>query len=745
MTGRAGALALLLALASIRTSAAQCPDGSPPPCGHAQPLDDNRWIIVPFQNISRAPDAEWLGGASVNLLYLNLSQWRELRVVDDGRVADLLRARGGASLGLADAIALARRVRAGKVVTGDLLKVGASLTVIGKVYRTSDGQRLRQVSVDVPSPDSVFSSYRRLASLLLDVPPADARGSIGTTSLDAYRDYLRGVAHLQSWALDSARSAFNQAIAADSAFALAHYQLARTLGWIGAGTRDETREATTATRLAAGLPERQRALLSAYVDFLLGRLDASASAYRALIAHDSSDAEAWYSLGETEFHNPLVVPVRGTMTFAGSWNSALADFQRTLALDPAYHLAYAHIADIYGATERYGCDRTRPGSYGCDSRDYVGWPRLQADTIVILPRGAATSDSTVLADMLAAGASGIAAHGRRALRDAAERWVLAGPREADAHIAFAEALLRLGDAEGAARELTGVTGGSRLREPSELLRLRAEIALKRGRYDEAHAIADTLFALPLPPYGDPANGLYALLGNFRRWDERTAPGWPPAFKAAFDATARTVAGAPPPNLDDAEQGFLQFQAGQDTMFHPDRAMDRLSALLMTTAFGLNRPRERLPFDTSAAGTPFMRLVSARVRRNADAIRRFAIALEQAPENTAAPPGTTLLLLAESWVEIGDTARARAALVRLEDEVYRTSPLDGGGFSRYSGDPGMWGRAFLLQGDLASAQGDRAVAARAYQRVIGLWSGADAELQPFVARARTGLAASGVSR
>jgi hypothetical protein len=218
--------------------------------------------------------------------------------------------------------------------------------------------------------------------------------------------------------------------------------------------------------------------------------------------------------------------------------------------------------------------------------------------------------------------------------------------------------------------------------------------------------------------------------------------WPPAFKAAFGATVRTVAGAAPPNLDDAEQGFLRFEAGQDTAFHPDRALDRLSALLMTTAFGLSRPREALPFDTSAAGTPFMRLVSARVRRNADATRRFAIALEQTPENTAAAPGTTLLLLAESWVEIADTARARAALARLEEDVFRSSPLDGGNYSAYSGDPGLWGRAFLLQADLAAAQGDKAVASRAYQRVIGLWSGADPELQRFVARARAGLAAAG---
>lgn len=85
----------MLAAPSAR---AQCADGSVGNnCRTAvavrrdPPLDDRTWIVLPFANITRASDIEWLSAAAVNLLYVDMSRWTDLRVVDDGRVTDLLR------------------------------------------------------------------------------------------------------------------------------------------------------------------------------------------------------------------------------------------------------------------------------------------------------------------------------------------------------------------------------------------------------------------------------------------------------------------------------------------------------------------------------------------------------------------------------------------------------------------------------------------------------------------------------
>ena len=95
---RFGAMTLLACVATAGPLAAQCPDGTPPPCTRSSirravpTLDPRKWIVLPFENLSGSSDAEWLRAASANMLYLDLSQWTDVHVVDDERVADMMRA-----------------------------------------------------------------------------------------------------------------------------------------------------------------------------------------------------------------------------------------------------------------------------------------------------------------------------------------------------------------------------------------------------------------------------------------------------------------------------------------------------------------------------------------------------------------------------------------------------------------------------------------------------------------------------
>src|SRR5260221_9597748 len=159
-------LVVALAAAPARL-VAQCPDGTPPPCRGATgaahrvnpPLDDKTWIIVPFDNVARVADIDWLKDASVNLLYLDMSKWRDIRVIDDERVADFIRevpeARGGQTLTLQSGIAVARRAGAGKLVMGELLKVGSRTQLVAKVFDVRTGQRLRTVRQEASVADSI--------------------------------------------------------------------------------------------------------------------------------------------------------------------------------------------------------------------------------------------------------------------------------------------------------------------------------------------------------------------------------------------------------------------------------------------------------------------------------------------------------------------------------------------------------------------------------------------------------------
>src|ERR1041384_2853034 len=116
---RLSVLVAATSLIAAATAVAQCPNGTPPPCDtratapltmikRAAPraLDDKTYIVLPFTNVSRAPDADWLGDAAVNMLSMDMARWQDIKVIDDLRVADYLREvprPAGARLSMKDA------------------------------------------------------------------------------------------------------------------------------------------------------------------------------------------------------------------------------------------------------------------------------------------------------------------------------------------------------------------------------------------------------------------------------------------------------------------------------------------------------------------------------------------------------------------------------------------------------------------------------------------------------------------
>src|SRR5687768_16326782 len=131
---------------------AQCPEGTPPPCAGVTsasaarrvnpPLNSRTWIVLPFENISRTPDLDWLRDGSVNLLYLDLSRWSDIRVIDDERVADLLREQSfapGRPLTLTEGLAIARRAGARQLVMGDVVRAASRVALVAKVFDAGDG------------------------------------------------------------------------------------------------------------------------------------------------------------------------------------------------------------------------------------------------------------------------------------------------------------------------------------------------------------------------------------------------------------------------------------------------------------------------------------------------------------------------------------------------------------------------------------------------------------------------------
>lgn len=333
-------------------------------------LSAQSYVVVPFdvqsQSRNTANDLAWLREGAVSMLTMALSQWRDLNVADYERTLDLVRDAGireGSRVSLDAARDIAKQVRAGSLVMGQVTMSTDSLIVVARLYDAARGrlQRTAQRATAVGTdPRPLFD---RLARELLVIADDSTTGVATiaertTSSLGAYRDFLQGVRALNGWELVSAESLFTRALQQDSTFALAHFKRSVTLGWIDVSSDEFLRSAERAAALSMRLSARERGLIDTHL--LLSRglhlqqhrrgpeatpflIDATRG-YQKLVAADSSSAELWYALGDAQHHAAPSLPDSESVPMR---TSARRAFHRALRLDPAFHLAYSHLLNAH--------------------------------------------------------------------------------------------------------------------------------------------------------------------------------------------------------------------------------------------------------------------------------------------------------------------------------------------------------------------------------------------------------------
>jgi tetratricopeptide (TPR) repeat protein/predicted Ser/Thr protein kinase len=337
---------------------------------------DAGFLVAPFEIQSGDQSVAWLREGSVNMLTLTFGQWSDLNVVDYERTLSMLDAEGLGDkprLSLDDAFALARRARAGTVVTGQVQTTTDSLIVVARLYDVGSGKSERQAQEGAALGSDPRPLFDRLAQQLLDIRGGRTStmqlAQATTTSLEAYRAYLEGVTHLNAWRLDAADSAFQRALALDSTFTLAYHKRSLGLGWSEIGGPAYVGAATRAFERASRVPPRERSLIEGHYHLTQALLAnnqndtvkaqreyrASINSYESLIARgDSLAAEAWYGLADAYFHGRgsiMQLPNDSIRVFT---TRSLRGFNRTLALDSTYHLAYSHLVQLYNAAAQGG-------------------------------------------------------------------------------------------------------------------------------------------------------------------------------------------------------------------------------------------------------------------------------------------------------------------------------------------------------------------------------------------------------
>ncbi len=326
------AVAVLLLAAFVAWTALR---GRPPVVEAAQ-----RIAVLPFR--ASGADVELLGEGLVDLLSTNLDGVGGIEAVEPRTVLQRWKERGS-SAALDDALAVAGDVDAGAVLLGSVIQTGQSVRLAADLY-ARDGSKLGHAQVDGPA-DSVLSLVDGLSLALMrevwrsnEPLPSLRVASMTTSSPAAMRDYLRGEQFYRRSEWDSAAAAYRDAVSDDSTFALAHYRLATTYGWIGNFNAAEAEAAgEAAVRWSSRLPENDQTIIRAYRAFQRGEVAASDTMRRYTAAHPD-DVDGWYLLGESQFHRRSVQPM--------SAEALRAPFERVIALDSSLAPAVIHPLDL---------------------------------------------------------------------------------------------------------------------------------------------------------------------------------------------------------------------------------------------------------------------------------------------------------------------------------------------------------------------------------------------------------------
>ena len=245
------------------------------------------------------------------------------------------------------ALDLARRLGAGRLLTGSIVVVPGRLKLLASLLRTDDAARI-EAQAEGP-PDSVLTVVDRLvADLLVRSKSGAARPdlrSLTTTSLPALRAFLDGqVAYRGARYRDASRH-FEHALELDSTFALAAIGYSKAAGWGSGGNLG--RGIRMAWNNRERLGPRDRTLLDSYTGPRYPAQNFSSSNIQAaerLVQLAPDDAEAQQEYGDALYHFGTQVDYPDPLPVARR------AFERAVALDSGFAAPLDHLIQITAAT-----------------------------------------------------------------------------------------------------------------------------------------------------------------------------------------------------------------------------------------------------------------------------------------------------------------------------------------------------------------------------------------------------------
>jgi eukaryotic-like serine/threonine-protein kinase len=339
--------------------------------------------VLPFENVSRDPENEYLSDGIPGSLINNLATVPRLRVIAQSTV---FRYKGQRI----DPQAVGRELNVRAVLTGRMMQSGGSLRIGTELVDVATGAQLWGAQFD-RKPGDIFVIQDEISNeisgrLRLQLTRAEKKRLIKrhTQDAEAYRLYLKGRHHWNRWTEEGFYKAigyFQQAVEKDPGFALAYTGLAESyvlLGWNSYLPPKDAfpkgkAAAMTALQLDPVLGEAHTPLAAALWLYDWQWQDAQSEFKRSLelnpayptanhwhaeyVMTKGCQAEAIAKMKNSQELDPLSliinVAIGWAFYMARRYDEAIEQLLRTLELDPNYPVTYWILGLLYRITGRY--------------------------------------------------------------------------------------------------------------------------------------------------------------------------------------------------------------------------------------------------------------------------------------------------------------------------------------------------------------------------------------------------------
>lgn len=719
----------------------------------AAPANEHRWLVAPFELQTGNASLDWLREGAVNMLGLTLSQWNDLSVVDYERTLDLLRSESGDDarrVSLEDARQIARRASAGTIVMGQITTANDSLFVVARRYDVASGERIDEATAG----DSIGADprvvFERIARELLDLAGAPALSvelaRQTTESVQAYRLYLEGLRSLNSWRLAAADSLFGEAIGIDSTFALAYYKRSLGMGWSGRVDSVYENTSARAVEFANRLSPRFREIITGHHDLARGfvaqskgDLPAARSYWRlaqarlaAVVAKDSTDSEAWYGLADADYHAATSTTVTQPDSIALMLTRSLRGFERAIAADSTFHLAYSHLVSLY--------------QIGVNERSQIA---IDGDSMIL---SSSVRDTVRLRQLRATA--------QERAKSFAQGWVAQDPNASQAWQSLIDTYAALQQYDSAAATIARASQRPDVYTPAMAFSLPLYRVLLTQVPEARDDLRAAMRAFPPDSLGvrSPAPGTLlpvvamsvaagtGALGLIDSLAAHTAAsadvmpvvGLPTAATVSWYAAGLKLAMGVPPTTE-----MLRILRAGNALL--DAASGPYVAQVRAQSIGIPYAAYLATGDTSFASVamrwgkesnrPLIELEALVALSRGDSTEARAVAGRfRAPDSLV---GATMSMAGLRVATQADVRR-RLGDVRGAAATYET--LDPRNFQLTFAEPGtaVFARSFFVRGQLYERLNDPAAAIRSYTQFLVWWGGADAALQNEVREARASL-------